>query len=83
MRIKKRKAQYKDGDYLMESDLTGRIGYRSDMRQMWNNLWCHKDEYEIRNPQDFLQARPDRESVKDVRPRKVDEVTTQITADDL
>jgi len=82
MRIKKRKAKFRDGDYLMESDLTGRIGYRSEMRLMWNNLWCHKDEFEIRNPQDFLQARPDQEAIKDVRVRKVGTYTT-VTPDDL
>ena len=82
MKIRKRKAQFKDGEHLMESDLTGRIGYSSDMRKMWNGMWCHKDEYEIRNPQDFLQARPDREAIRDVRVRKTADYTT-ITADDL
>jgi len=82
MKIHKRKAQFKDGDYLMESDLTGRIAYRSEMRKLWNGQWCHKDEYEIRNPQDFLQARPDRNALKDVRVRKTADYTT-VTADDL
>ena len=82
MRIHKRNAQFKDGEHLMESDLTGRIDVSSNMRKMWNGNWCHKDEYEIRNPQDFLQARPEREAVKDVRVRKVG-VYTDVTADDL
>jgi hypothetical protein len=66
----------------MESDLTGRIDVSSNMRKMWNGNWCHKDEYEIRNPQDFLQARPERDAVDNVRVRKVG-VYTDVTADDL
>lgn len=83
MKIKKRKAIYKDGDYLLESDLTGRIMWRSEARKLWNNMMCHKDEYEIRNPQDFLKARPEREPFKEVRPRSVEFITSPVTPDDL
>ena len=82
MKIHKRKPKYKNGDYLMESDLTGRIAYRSEMRKMWNGLWCHKDEYEIRNPQDFLQARSDRSAVEVARPRRT-ATYTDVSGDDL
>jgi hypothetical protein len=52
------------------------------MRKLWNGLWCHKDEYEERNPQDFLQARPDKQSVEVARPRRT-ATYTNVTADDL
>jgi len=83
MKIKYRKPKYKDGDYLITSDLTGRVIYKSNSVKLWNNMICAKDEYEIRNPQDFLKARPEREPFKEVRPRSVDFITTPITADDL
>ena len=83
MRIKKRKARYRDGDYLIQSDLTGRIFYASEGAKLWNNLICHRDEYEIRQPQDFLQARPEREPFKEVRPRTDQFITTPVTAGDL
>jgi len=83
MKIKKRKSLYKDGDYLMESDLTGRIMYRSDAVKMWNGMFCHRDEYEIRNPQDFIRAMPEHPAILDARVRKVTYITTPITADDL
>jgi len=83
MKIKYRKPLYKDGDYLITSDLTGRVIYKSNSVKLWNNLICAKDEYEIRNPQDFLKARPEREPFKEVRPRSVEFITTPITADDL
>jgi len=83
MKIKYRKAKYKDGDYLIESDLTSRIMYKSESVKLWNKLIVHRDEYEIRNSQDFLKARPEREPFKEVRPRSVEFITTPITADDL
>ena len=83
MKIIRRKAKYKDGDYLVQSDLTGRIMYASQSRKLWNGLICHRDEYEIRNPQDFLQARPEREPFKEVRPRQVNFIDQPITPDDL
>jgi hypothetical protein len=82
MRIKKRKAKYRDGDHLIQSDLTGRICYASETRKLWNGLICHRDEYEERNPQDFLKARSEREPFKEVRPR-TDQAIGIITADDL
>ena len=83
MRIKKRKAKYKDGNHLVQSDLTGRIMYASDSRKLWNGLICHREEYEIRNPQDFLKARPEREPFKEVRPRNVQFLDSPVTPDDL
>lgn len=83
MRIKKRKALYKDGEYLVKSDLTDRIIYSSNARKLWNGQICAADEYEERNPQDFLRARPERRAIKDARPRQEMFLTTPITADDL
>lgn len=83
MKIKRRKPLYKDGDHLIESDLTGRIIYKSESAKLWNGMICHRDEYEIRNPQDFIKAKPEREPFKEVRPRAVEFITTPITADDL
>lgn len=82
MRIKRRKAQYRDGDHLMESDLTGRIMYRSEAVKLWDGNWCHKDEYEMRNPQDFIKAKQDRQAVKEVRVRKTTDYT-EVSGDDL
>ena len=83
MRFKKRKARFKDGDYLVTSDLTGRVIYASESRKLWNGLICHKSEYETRNPQDFIKAKPERKALLDVRPRNVQFLTQPITADDL
>ena len=83
MKLKHRAPHFKDGDYLMQSDLTGRIMYASESRKLWNGQFCHRDEYEERNPQDFIKGMPEREPYKDARPRSVQYIDTPITADDL
>jgi len=83
MKIKYRKAKYKSGDYLVKSDFSDRIALRSESVKLWNNLIVNKDEYEIRNPQDFIKARPEREPFKEVRPRAEEFLTDPVTADDL
>ena len=83
MRIKYRRARYRDGDHLVQSDLTGRICYFSETRKLWNGQICHKSEYEIRNPQDFLKAREEREGKREVRPRTQTFITSPVTGDDL
>ena len=69
--------------YLGQSDLTGRIMYSQDARKLWNNLLWHKDEYEIRNPQDFLKARPERQPFREVRPRTDMFLSEPVNPDDL
>lgn len=83
MKIKHRASHFKDGQHLMQSDLSGRVFYSGDARKLWNGMICHKDEYEARNPQDFIRAKPERRSVLDVRPRNIEFIDKQITADDL
>jgi len=82
MKIKTRKARYKAGQHLLECDLSGRIMYSGDSVKLWNGLIVHKDYYEERNPQDFIQSRPERQTVKDARPRRT-ATYIPITGDDL
>ena len=45
------------GDYLMTSDISGRVFYASEMRKQWDGAWVHRSEWEPRHPQDFVRAR--------------------------
>ena len=83
MRIKHRKNQYKDGDHLVQSDLTGRIFYASETVKLWNGQLCHKSEFEIRNPQDFIKSREERKPRLEVRPRTEQFIDAPVTPDDL
>ena len=82
MRIKKRKSKFKDGEYLIQSQMSGRVDYRSNMVKLWNGLWAHKDEFERQNPQDFINIQPERQEVMDTNQRQTATYTT-VTADDL
>ena len=83
MRFKRRRARFKGGDYLIQSDLTGREMYASESRKLWNGLICHRDEVEIRNPQDLIKARPERRPLREVRPRTVQFIDKPVEASDL
>ena len=83
MRIRHRTALYIPGDYLLTDDLTGEIIRHSESVKLWNNLITHRKNYERRNPQDFLKATPEREPFKEVRPRNIQYITTDVTPDDL
>ncbi len=56
------------GDYLMRDDESGKIHYRSEMVRRWDGLFVRKDQYETRQPQEFVQARADPAALYDVRP---------------
>ena len=43
---------FREGEYSVQSDLTGRIGLRSDFRLQWDGLLVHKDEWSRKPPGD-------------------------------
>jgi len=83
MKFKRIASHFKDGQHLMQSDLSGRVFYSGDARKLWNGMICHKDEYEARNPQDFIKARPERRPLREVRPRTVQFIDKPVEASDL
>ncbi len=58
---------YKKGDYNIICDQSGFKIKASDSRKQWDNLKVDKKFFEIRNPQDFVRTRPDRQAVPDPR----------------
>jgi hypothetical protein len=82
MRIKRTPTRYKEGDYKMQCDHSGRVDYRSNMVKLWNGLWVHKDYYEIRNPQDFIKIRQESQAVEEARPR-TEKTYVEVSRDDL
>jgi hypothetical protein len=59
---------HKVGDYLMTSDISGRVFYASEMRKQWDGAWVHHSEWEPRHPQDFLRVRAESLPPREVRP---------------
>ena len=59
---------HKVGDYLMQDDDSGYTIYRSEAVKRWDGLWVRKDQYETRQPQEFVRALNDPKALVEVRP---------------
>ncbi len=56
------------GDYLMVDSESGFVHYRSEMVQIWDGTWRHRDNFETRQPQEFIRAKNDPKALKNVQP---------------
>lgn len=63
---------YRRGDNNLIDDRTGFKIKASDARREWNNFVVHKDQFEVRQPQDLLRGFPDRQAVPINRPGSPD-----------
>ena len=59
------------GDYLMIDDESGFSEYRSNMRQIWDGTWRRKDQFETRQPQEFVRALNDPKALRHIRPESL------------
>lgn len=60
--------RHRVGDYLMQDDESGFVHYRSQMRRIWNGTYRRADQFETRQPQEFVYARNDPRALRHVRP---------------
>lgn len=58
---------YVKGDHNVICDRTGFERKRSQCKYEWNGLLVLEDEWEERQPQDFVRGVPDNKPVKDIR----------------
>ena len=56
------------GSHLMVDDESGLVQYRENMVKRWDGLWVRKDQFETRQPQEFVQARNDPRPLRHIRP---------------
>jgi len=56
----------------MICDICGEKHRRSEMSLTWDNLWVDRRCWEPRHPQDYVQAKIDKITVDDMRPRPDD-----------
>ena len=78
-------------DYLALGDANGicdRCGFKykmSELRRTWDKLMVCKWDWDPRHPQDFVQARRDKQIVPYARPEPEDVflTATEVTKDDL
>ena len=75
-----RRNRHRIGDYLMQSDESGRIFYASEMVKDAYGNFMHQSEIGLettRHPQEFVKARRDPYPMKDVRPDPI-AITTSL-----
>lgn len=56
------------GDYKAYCDRTGFRVFASDCKMQWDGLFVRKESWEIRQPQDFIKAKPEHLAVPIPRP---------------
>tara|TARA_R110000868_G_scaffold105792_1_gene290515 strand:+ start:205 stop:759 length:555 start_codon:yes stop_codon:yes gene_type:complete len=63
---------YSRGNWNAVCDVCGREYKSTDLRKRWDNLWVCFQDYEIRQPQDFVRGVADTQAVPWARPEGAD-----------
>ena len=75
---------YSNGDWLVICDVCGRKYKATELRQRWDSLMCCSDDWEIRQPQDFVKAIADMQAPPYSRPEQEDVfISTPVLPSDL
>jgi hypothetical protein len=64
--------RYDNGDWIADCDVCGRKYKASALSQRWDGLMCCDDDWEIRQPQDFVRGVPDTQIAPWLRPEPPD-----------
>ena len=65
--------RYDKGDWIADCDVCGRKYKASQLTQRWDGLMCCEDDWEIRQPQDFVRGVPDTQIAPWLRPEPADQ----------
>jgi hypothetical protein len=68
--------RHKVGDWLVADDESGFVHYASETVQLWDGSRVHKDNYETRNPQEFVRPNYKNEAAPFVREPGTDTITS-------
>lgn len=60
--------RYRKGDWWITDDRTGARIRSSEAKREWDGTIVHEDDWEARQPQDFVRSRADRQTVSPTRP---------------
>lgn len=59
---------WKKGQWLVICDICGMKFHSGSLRERWDGLMCCKEDWNIRQPQDFVRGIPDPQSIPWSRP---------------
>ena len=65
--------RYDHGDWIADCDLCGRKYKASQLIKRWDGLMCCEDDWEIRQPQDFVRGVADTQIAPWLRPEPQDQ----------
>ena len=65
-------SRYDNGDWIADCDVCGRKYKASALTERWDGLMCCDDDWEIRQPQDFVRGVPDTQIAPWLRPEPAD-----------
>lgn len=74
------RSRYDKGDWIADCDVCGRKYKASILQQRWDGLMCCPDDWEIRQPQDFVRGVPDTQIAPWLRPEPNDSFIPVTTA---
>jgi len=69
-------SRYDSGDWIADCDVCGRKYKASALSERWDGLMCCDDDWEIRQPQDFVRGVPDTQIAPWLRPEPPDQFIT-------
>ena len=72
------RASYSKGDWLAICDVCGRKYKASKLKQRWDGLMCCHQDWEIRQPQDFVRGVADMQNTPGVRDEEADTFNSDI-----
>jgi hypothetical protein len=64
--------RYDHGDWIADCDICGRKYKASQLIKRWDGLMCCEDDWEIRQPQDFVRGVADTQIAPWLRPEPTD-----------
>ena len=64
--------RYDSGDWIADCDVCGRKYKASQLKQRWDGLMCCHQDWEIRQPQDFVRGVADNQLAPWTRPEPTD-----------
>lgn len=67
---------YDKGNWIADCDVCGRKYKASQLTQRWDGLMCCQDDWEIRQPQDFVRGVADTQIAPWLRPEPADQFIT-------
>ena len=65
-------SRFDSGDWKADCDVCGRTYKASQLQQRWDGLMCCHQDWEIRQPQDFVRGIPDNQLAPWTRPEPSD-----------